>query len=34
MLVWSEAKLPENVTAVKPELLSVVYRVDPATGHD
>ena len=29
VLVWSDSKLPANVTAIAPELASVVYRVDP-----
>jgi hypothetical protein len=29
MLVWSEATLPVNVTAINPERVSVAYRVDP-----
>jgi len=29
VLVWSDSKLPPNVTAIHPELASVVYRVDP-----
>jgi hypothetical protein len=29
MLIFSQAKLPPNVTSINPELLSVVYRVDP-----
>jgi hypothetical protein len=29
MLVWSNPKLPPNVTAIDPSLASVVYRVDP-----
>ena len=29
MLVWSDSKLPTNVTMINPEFASVVYRVDP-----
>ncbi len=29
MLVWSESKLPTNVTVIDPALTSVVYRTDP-----
>ena len=29
MLVWSDSKLPTNVTAIDPSLASVVYRADP-----
>lgn len=29
MMVWSDPKLPNNVTKINPSLTSVVYRVDP-----
>ena len=29
MLVWSDARLPTNITGIDPYLTSVVYRVDP-----
>lgn len=29
MMVWSDPKLPNNVTQIDPALVSVVYRVDP-----
>ena len=29
MLIFSQATLPPNVTSINPDLLSVVYRVDP-----
>ena len=29
ILVWSEPKLPPNVTAINPKLASIVYRIDP-----
>lgn len=29
LLVWSNPKLPANVSAIQPSLASLVYRVDP-----